>query len=140
MAGGGFSFQDDDLAEAAEINVTPFIDVMLVLLIVFMVAAPMSTVDVPVDLPASSAPPPEHPQDPIILTLTTDLALSVNGAPVQGDGLAEALAQVSGDKPDTPVVIRADRGIAYGEIMGLLDRLRDTGFLKISLAGQEAAP
>ena len=140
MAGGGFSFQDDDLAEAAEINVTPFIDVMLVLLIVFMVAAPMSTVDVPVDLPASSAPPPERPQDPIILTLTADLALSVNGAPLQGDGLAEALAQVSGGKPDTPVVIRADRGIAYGEIMGLLDRLRDTGFLKISLAGQEAAP
>ena len=137
---GGISGGDGDLPEAAEINVTPFIDVMLVLLIVFMVAAPLSTVDVPVNLPTSSAPPPERPDDPIIVTLTTDLSLSVNGTPVVGDGLAGALTAASNDRPETPVVIRADRGIAYGEIMGLLDRMRDAGFLKVALAGSEATP
>lgn len=140
MAGGLSRGDSDELEESHEINVTPFIDVMLVLLIVFMVAAPLSTVDVPVNLPTSSAPPPDRREDPIIVTLTSDLSLSVNGSPVVGDGLAAALTTASDDKPDTPVVIRADRGIAYGEIMGLLDRMRDAGFLKVALAGTEAAP
>jgi biopolymer transport protein ExbD len=139
MAGARISDQDDP-SEVAEINVTPFIDVMLVLLIVFMVAAPLSTVDVPVNLPASSAPPPDRPEDPIILTLTSDLVLSVNGAPVSGDELAQELMIVSNGKPETPVLLRADHTINYGEIMGLLDRLRDAGFLKVALAGQERAP
>lgn len=137
---GGISGGEGDLLEAAEINVTPFIDVMLVLLIVFMVAAPLSTVDVPVNLPTSSASPPERPEEPIIVTLTTDLSLSVNGTPVAGDALAGALTAASGDKPEIPVVIRADRGISYGEIMALLDRMRDAGFLKVALAGTEATP
>lgn len=137
---GGIHGTEDEPTEAAEINVTPFIDVMLVLLIVFMVAAPLSSVDVPVDLPASSAPPPERTEDPIILTLTADLVLGVNGTPVLGDGLAAALLAASGGKPETAVVVRADRGIAYGEIMGLLDRLRDAGFLKVALAGKEEKP
>jgi biopolymer transport protein ExbD len=113
---------------------------MLVLLIVFMVAAPLSVVDVPVNLPASSAAPPERPEEPIILSLTRDLQLSLNGAPLLGDALAQSLLQASDGKRDTPVLIRADRDIAYGEIMALLDRLRDAGFLKVALAGEEKAP
>lgn len=138
MAGSFLS--DDEASEAAEINVTPFIDVMLVLLIVFMVAAPLSVVDVPVNLPASSAAPSVRPEDPIILSLTRDLQLSLNGAPLLDDALAQSLLQASDGKRDTPVLIRADRDIAYGEIMALLDRLRDAGFLKVALAGEEKAP
>jgi biopolymer transport protein ExbD len=138
MAGSFLS--DDEASEAAEINVTPFIDVMLVLLIVFMVAAPLSVVDVPVNLPASSAAPPERPEEPIILSLTRDLQLSLNGAPLLDDALAQSLLQASDGKRDTPVLIRADRDIAYGEIMALLDQLRDAGFLKVALAGEEKAP
>lgn len=138
MAGSFLS--DDEASEAAEINVTPFIDVMLVLLIVFMVAAPLSVVDVPVNLPASSAAPPDRPEEPIILSLTRDLQLSLNGAPLLDDALAQSLLQASDGKRDTPVLIRADRDIAYGEIMALLDQLRDAGFLKVALAGEEKAP
>lgn len=140
MAGGRFSAGDDDLVATAEINVTPFTDVMLVLLIVFMVAAPLSSVDVPVNLPASSAPPPDRHEEPVLLTLTRDLQLSVAGRVVVGDELAGALMQASQGKLATPVLVRADRGIAYGDIMGLLDRLRDAGFLTVALAWQEAAP
>src|SRR5690606_28112271 len=73
MAG---KLDDDDLADNHEINVTPFIDVMLVLLIIFMVAAPLSTVDVPVDLPVASAKPKQRPQKPLFLTVKSDLTLA----------------------------------------------------------------
>ena len=133
---------DDDLAEAHEINVTPFIDVMLVLLIIFMVAAPLATVDVPVDLPASSAAPQSRPEKPLFLSIRSDLSVALGDAGVERTQLAAALdAQSGGDKAQR-VFLRADKAVAYGDVMDVMNALRSAGYLKVALVGieQSAAP
>jgi biopolymer transport protein ExbD len=132
--------QDDALEEIHEINVTPFIDVILVLLIIFMVAAPLSTVDVNVDLPASTANPAPRPDKPLFLTVKPDLTLALGESPVTRGNLASSLdADTQGDK-DQRVFVRADRAVPYGEVMELMNLLRVAGYLKIGLVGMEAAP
>ncbi|MFN3280426.1 MAG: TonB system transport protein ExbD [Tabrizicola sp.] len=130
----------EDEEELSEINVTPFIDVMLVLLIVFMVAAPLSTVDVQVNLPGSSAPPSERPAEPLWLTFTRDRALLLDETPVGPAALGAALDGRTGGDRDRPVFLRADRSVDYGALMGVLDALRGAGYLKVALVGLEAAP
>ena len=125
--------------ELAEINVTPFIDVMLVLLIVFMVAAPLSTVDVPVNLPASGAPVSERPRDPVWITLTAQ-GLVLADQPIAPGALAGALAARTGSRTDTPLYLRADRSLSYGQLMQALDALRQAGYRNVSLVGLEASP
>lgn len=127
----------DDLEEQHEINVTPFIDVMLVLLIVFMVAAPLATVDVPIDLPASTAAAQPRPERPLFLTLGSDLAVHLAEAAVTRDQLAAALDEASGSDRDTRVFLRADRDVAYGDVVALMNDLRAAGYLKIGLVGLE---
>ena len=130
---------DDGDTELSEINVTPFIDVILVLLIVFMVAAPLSTVDLAVNLPGSSAPPSERPQEPLWLTFTADRTLVLNETQLDLASLAEALdARTQGDR-NTTVFLRADSSIDYGALMGVLDGLRRAGYLKVSLVGLETS-
>jgi len=136
---GGLPRDSDEDEIAAEINVTPFIDVMLVLLIVFMVAAPLSTVDVPVTLPTSSAPPAERPPEPIWLTVTAEGAWSVGDVAVAPVGLAAALEAASGGDRERAVLIRGDAALPYGDVMTVLDALREAGFLKVALVGKEAA-
>ena len=134
------SQQEDALEEIHEINVTPFIDVILVLLIIFMVAAPLSTVDVNVDLPASTANPAPRPDKPLFLTLAPDLALALGDSPIARGNLASAIdAETQGDK-EQRVFVRADRVVPYGEVMELMNLLRGAGYLKIGLVGMEAAP
>ena len=131
---------DDGDDELSDINVTPFIDVMLVLLIVFMVAAPLSTVDVAVNLPGSSAPPADRPQDPLWLTFTADRQLLLDETPMDTAAVGVALdARTQGNR-ETPVFLRADRSIDYGALMGVLDALRNAGYLKVALVGLEGAP
>src|SRR5689334_23374887 len=101
MAGGIRENHGDELAENHEINVTPFIDVMLVLLIIFMVAAPLSTVDVNVDLPASTAKPAQRPDEPLYLTVKQDLGLNIGNDPVVREQLAATLDRVTQGKKDT---------------------------------------
>lgn len=120
-----------------EINMVPFIDVMLVLLIVFMVAAPLSTVDVPVNLPASSAPPREREEEPLWLTLTREGDLRLGEAIVSAAGLGPALDRASNGNRAVPVLLRADSRIPYGDLMQLLDALRLAGYLKVALVGLE---
>ncbi|MCD4512137.1 TonB system transport protein ExbD [Brucella pseudogrignonensis] len=133
--GGG-----DDLVENGEINVTPFIDVMLVLLIIFMVAAPLATVDVNVDLPASSAQPVERPDKPLYLTLKTDLSLSLGNETVAREALTAQLDQASENNKETRIFLRADKQVDYGEFMLVMNLLRDAGYLKIALVGLETLP
>lgn len=131
---------EDGETELNEINVTPFIDVILVLLIVFMVAAPLSTVDVPVNLPGSTAPASDRPQEPLWLTLTADLSLRLGEDRVDPAALAVVLDARTGAKHDTPVFLRADRSVDYGALMQVLDALRSAGYLKVALVGLEGAP
>ncbi|KAG0775402.1 hypothetical protein G6F22_013329 [Rhizopus arrhizus] len=133
------SDRDDAPEEAHEINVTPFIDVMLVLLIIFMVAAPLATVSVPVQLPASSAvaTPPE--QAPVYVTVQADLSLRVGEQPVARDALAAALKAATHDDSGQRIFLRADTRVPYGELMATLDALRAAGYLKVALPGDRAA-
>lgn len=131
---------DEGDTELSEINVTPFIDVILVLLIVFMVAAPLSTVDVPVDLPGSTTPASDRPEDPVWLTLTAEHNLLLGDSVVERDALGAALDARTGGRRDAPVFLRADRKVDYGALMQVLDGLREVGYLKVALVGLEAAP
>jgi biopolymer transport protein ExbD len=126
-----------DLEETHEINVTPFIDVMLVLLIIFMVAAPLATVDLPVDLPASNAAPHEKPDKPIYVTIQSDLALALGETPVKRNDLVSALDGLLGDKSKR-IYLRADSSVPYGEMMAILERLRAGGYLRVALVALDA--
>jgi biopolymer transport protein ExbD len=132
--------EGQDLEQLHEINMTPFIDVMLVLLIIFMVAAPLATVDIPVDLPAAAAKPQPRPDRPLFLTLGADLALHLGDGPVARDALGAALDAASGGDREARVFLRADRGVSYGEVVEVMNGLRQAGYLKVALVGLEAVP
>ncbi len=130
----------DELEETHEINVTPFIDVMLVLLIIFMIAAPLATVDVPVDLPGSTATPQPRPADPIFLTVREDRTLALGENPIAPEALGAALdALAKGDK-ETRVFLRADKTVTYGDLTEAMNLLRAAGYLKVALVGLETTP
>jgi biopolymer transport protein ExbD len=131
--------QDGELAEVSDINVTPFIDVILVLLIIFMVAAPLSTVDVAVDLPVSNAQPQPRPDKPIYLSVKPDLTLALGDEAVARERLQALLdAQTSGDRTQR-IFLRADQSVGYGEVMKVMNLLRGAGYLKVALVGLEDA-
>jgi biopolymer transport protein ExbD len=137
---GDLDSDDDDFDEAHDINVTPFIDVMLVLLIIFMVAAPLSTVDLPVDLPTSAAMAEKRPDKPTYVTIKSDLAVAVGETPVKRVDLVRWLdADASGGK-DRRIFLRADRSVPYGELMDVLERLRVGGYHKVALVALEGVP
>ena len=140
MAGGIRENLGDDLAENHEINVTPFIDVMLVLLIIFMVAAPLATVDVNVDLPVSNATPAKRPDQPVYVTVKPDLTLALGNEDIPAGTLAEVLARTTNGDREQRIFLRADAAVTYGDLMGVMNSLRETGYLKIALVGLEAAP
>ena len=131
---------DGDFAETHEINVTPFIDVILVLLIIFMVAAPLSTVDLPIDLPSSTATPQKKPDKPTYVSIKPDLALAIGETPVKRVDLVRSLDEMEGTSKDSFIFLRADRAVPYGELMDVLEILRAGGYAKIKLVALEGAP
>lgn len=140
MAGGLQTDDNDDLDEQHEIDVTPFIDVMLVLLIIFMVAAPLSTVNIPVDLPVSQAQPQKRPDKPVFVTVKADLSLAVGEEAVVRSTLGAALERATAGQRDARLYLRADKTVPYGALMQVMDQLRTAGFLKVGLVGLEGPP
>ncbi len=132
---GGRIGAGDDLEVNHEINVTPFIDVMLVLLIIFMVAAPLATVDMGVDLPASTAEPQPRPDKPVFVTVKPDMTLGIGEDVIQRDGLSAALGTATKNNKDERIFVRADKAVSYGDLMEVMNMLRNAGYLKIALVG-----
>ena len=139
IAEGGFD-DDEEFAEAHEINVTPFIDVMLVLLIIFMVAAPLATVDLGVDLPASAVEPQPRPDKPVFVTVKPDLSVAVGEDVIARGALTSTLDGATHGKKDERIYLRADKAVSYGDLMEVMNLLRAAGFLKVALVGLEKAP
>ncbi|MFZ1106022.1 MAG: TonB system transport protein ExbD [Hyphomicrobiaceae bacterium] len=137
MAGGLQGGEDDELAELHEINVTPFIDVMLVLLIIFMVAAPLLTVDVAVDLPVSTAKAQPRPERPVFITIKADRTLAIGNDTVAPAALGAAIDAATGTNRQQRLFLRADKSVPYGDIMGVMNLLRRAGYLKVALVGLE---
>ena len=128
---------ESELGEIHDINVTPFIDVMLVLLIIFMVAAPLATVDVKVNLPASSSQPQPRPEKPIYLSVKADKSMFLGNDPVTEANMINALDSLTAGKKDTTVFFRADKTVDYETMMKVMDTLHQAGYLKIGLVGEE---
>ena len=136
---GGFD-DDEEFAEAHEINVTPFIDVILVLLIIFMVAAPLATVDLPIDLPSSTATAQKKPDRPTYVSIKPDLAVAIGETAVKRVDLVRSLDAMADASKDSFIFLRADRAVPYGELMDILEILRAGGYSKIKLVALEGVP
>jgi biopolymer transport protein ExbD len=139
MAGRIRDNDDDDPDEQHEINITPFIDVILVLLIIFMVAAPLSTVDIAVQLPAASVKPQPRPEKPTYVTIKANLEIAVGEDPVVRPALVGTVERVTNGNREARLFLRADKTVPYGELITVLDQLRAAGYLKVGLVAVEAA-
>ena len=124
----------------SEINVTPFVDVMLVLLIVFMVTAPLLTVGVPVDLPKTEAAQLTDEIEPLVVTVREDGTIFLQETEVAADQLVPRLMAVTGAKPDTRIVVRGDRRIAYGSVMEVMGMVSSAGFSRVALLAELPEP
>jgi biopolymer transport protein ExbD len=129
---------DDELDELHDINVTPFIDVMLVLLIIFMIAAPLATADIAVDLPTAQAERSPRPDKPLFITLRPDLSVIVDSSTVARNALGDVLDKATGGDKTKRVYLRADKTVSYGDLMALMNTLREAGYLHLALVGLEA--
>jgi biopolymer transport protein TolR len=115
------------------INVTPFVDVMLVLLVVFMVAAPLLTVGVPVDLPQTQAPPINEPKEPLVITINSEGHIFIQEADVPTESLVPRLGAITGNNPDAVLYVRGDKAINYGRVLEVMSLVSSAGFSKVSL-------
>jgi biopolymer transport protein TolR len=122
---------DDDLVSS--INTTPLVDVMLVLLVVFMVAAPLLTVGVPVDLPQTQAPPITEPKEPLVITINGEGHLFVQETEVPTESLVPRLGAITGNNPDALLYVRGDKAINYGRVLEVMSLVSSAGFRKVSL-------
>ena len=135
----GPSGSNDTIEHNNEINVTPFVDVMMVLLIIFMVAAPLATVSVEVDLPPAVAPPAENPPKPVYLTIQNGGELFIGDFPTDIGRLPEDLRTNIGRRnPEQErIFIRGDSELLYRDFMELMNTLQDAGFYSVALMGEE---
>ena len=120
----------------SEINVTPFVDVMLVLLIVFMVTAPLLTVGVPVDLPKSNAKALSQPEEPLVISVNAKGLLYIQETEVEIEKLVPRLIAITDNKPDTRIYLRGDRNVDYGRVMEVMARVNTAGFTRLALVSE----
>ncbi|WP_332654414.1 biopolymer transporter ExbD [Brevundimonas sp.] len=134
--GGGGKYA---IEQNSEINVTPFVDIMLVLLIIFMVAAPLATVSVVVKLPVAVAPPQENPPKPFFVSIQADSRVYIGDNEVDIDSVGTELLGLIGNKTpsDERIFIRADQTTRYGDFMQVMNALQDSGFYSVALVGEE---
>ena len=128
--------EDDGYKPMAEINITPMVDVMLVLLIIFMVAAPLMVAGVPVELPKTSAAKVSQTRKPMVVTLAADGNIYVREDQVARDGLVARLRAIKAEEGDSVVYVRSDRKNAYGDVMEILGRVGEGGYGRVSLLSQ----
>lgn len=140
MAAKLTDLDNDELDVAHDINVTPFIDVILVLLIIFMVAAPLATSDIPVQLPTSATPAQPKPDKPVYITLQKDQSLYVGDEKASIENLKTTLDRLTANNSQEKIFICGDEGVEYSGIMTLLNALKAAGYTKIGLVGLEKAP
>lgn len=129
---------DDGLEPVSEINVTPFIDVVLVLLIVFMVAAPLATVNIPVNLPAAASTADKPKEKPVYLTIKADKSLLIGERVVAPSQLVEALNAATGGNHERRIFLRADEKLPYGALMSIFSKLRKADYYQVALVGKDA--
>jgi biopolymer transport protein TolR len=145
MSGGGGGLRGSRMRRRmytpmSEINVTPFVDVMLVLLIIFMVAAPLMNVGVPVDLPKTSADPITGQDEPLVVTVDSKGDIYLGETKFDTEELVAKLRAVQKEKPDQRIFVRGDKAINYGKVMEVLGVLRAAGFSKAGLVGDLSTP
>ncbi|MBB5694240.1 protein TolR [Roseomonas sp. GCM10028921] len=139
MSLGGAGGDEDDAAPMAEMNVTPLVDVMLVLLIIFMVAAPMMTVGVPVNLPRTAAARTASSNPPVVLTVAPGGKLYIRQDEVTEEALTERLAALHEADPEAPVHVRGDRAVPYGDVLRVMGRVTRAGITRVSLIAEADA-
>jgi biopolymer transport protein ExbD len=134
--GGRFSVEQN-----SEINVTPFVDVMLVLLIIFMVAAPLATVSVPITLPRAVAPPAQNPPKPVDISIQQDGDVFIGDFRTDVGTMGEDLNRLIGTRNPTEerIFIRSDRQTRYGDFMQVMNALQDNGYYSVALVGEDTA-
>jgi biopolymer transport protein TolR len=120
----------------ADINVTPLVDVMLVLLVVFMITAPLLTVGVPVDLPQTAAPPINEPKEPTVITVNKEGEIFIQDTSIPMDGLVAKLQAVTNSNPDAVLYVRGDKDISYGKVLEVMSLISNAGFHKVSLVAE----
>src|SRR5215831_17831573 len=137
MASPGLGGRGQSLAARYQpmsaINVTPFVDVMLVLLVVFMVAAPLLTVGVPVDLPQTQAPPISEPKEPLVISINSEGRIFIQDTDVPSESLVPRLGAITGNNPDALLYVRGDKAINYGRVLEVMSLVSSAGFRKVSL-------
>jgi biopolymer transport protein TolR len=121
----------------SEINVTPMVDVMLVLLVIFMVAAPLLTVGVPVDLPQTKAPAITEPKEPLVITINAKNELFLQNSTVSDNELVPRLQAITKNNPQTDIYVRGDRAVSYGRVMEVMGMVSAAGFTKVSLITEQ---
>ncbi len=140
MGMGSFrpSDADDEFGAAplSEINVTPLVDVMLVLLIIFMVAAPLMTVGVPVQLPKTAAPKVSQPKQPVVVTIDEQGQPFLDKEPLAPEAVMPRLRELASADPAQAVLVRGDRAVPYGRIVEVMGQINAAGFSKVSLVAQ----
>ena len=131
-----FKFKSSIREPMSEINVTPFVDVMLVLLIIFMVTAPLLTVGVQVDLPETSADTLPEESEPLTLTINSKGEVFIQETKIEFNNLINKILAVSNNRTDTRIYVRGDKTIKYGRVLEVMGKLSGSGFTKVALISE----